>query len=226
MENANREHGVIAERVLEKKEQKELSKAKDKETASEIRGRLMDITDEMFDAVVEHFTPAYNGEKVDDGEKAKKAEETKGKIRDAVDGAFDSLVDRLTEKWEQKEEAFSKDLGTAKDTITAFMEGEDTGVSEVTHMVEEEIVEDYKKLEEGVVGGYKKVEEGVVGGFNKIADGFVDKFLKKEGESVEEARERLAKEQEKRLEKSRNYGVNAGKSLEKSQSHGYKIPKK
>ena len=193
MENTNKEHGVIAERVLEKQEQKEFSKAKDKETA------------------VDHFAPAYSGEKVDKEEKAKKAEETKGKIWDAVDGAFDSLVDRLTEKWEQKEESFSKDLETAKDTVTAFVEGEDTGVGEVVHMVGEEIVEDYKKLEEGVVGSYKKVEDGVVGGFNKIADGFVDKFLKKEGESVEEARERLAKEQEKRLEKSKSYGYKGSK---------------
>lgn len=226
MENINKEHGVIAERVLEKQEQKEVSKAKDKETADEIRGKLADITDEVFDAVVDHFVPAYSGEKVDKEEKAKKAEEKKEKIWDAVDGAFDSLVDRLTEKWEQKEESFSKDMETAKDTVVAFVEGEDTGVGEVAHMVEEEIVGDYKKLEEGVVEGYKKVEDGVVGGFNKIADGFVDKFLKKEGESVEEARERLAKEQEKRLEKSRSYGVNARKNLEKSQSYGPKGTKK
>lgn len=56
----------------------------------------------------------------------------------------------------------------------------------------------YKKIEEGVVGGYKKIEEGAVGGFNKIADKFVDNFLTKEGESVEEARVRLAKEQKER----------------------------
>jgi hypothetical protein len=34
-----------------------------------------------------------------------------------------------------------------------------------------------------------------VGGFNKIADKFVDDFLTKEGESVEEAKTRLAAEQ-------------------------------
>lgn len=60
------------------------------------------------------------------------------------------------------------------------------------------VVGGYKKIEEGVVGGYKKIEEGAVGGFNKIADKFVDNFLTKEGESVEEARERLAKEQKER----------------------------
>lgn len=55
-----------------------------------------------------------------------------------------------------------------------------------------------KKIEEGVVGGYKKIEEGVVDGFNKITDKFVDNFLTKEGESVEEAKARLAAEQKER----------------------------
>ena len=62
--------------------------------------------------------------------------------------------------------------------------------------IAENVVGGYKKIEEGVVGGYKKIEEGAVGGFNKIADKFVDNFLTKEGETVEEARERLAAEQE------------------------------
>ena len=38
----------------------------------------------------------------------------------------------------------------------------------------------------------------MVGGFNKIADKFVDTFLTKEGETVEQAKERLAAEQEAR----------------------------
>ena len=49
-----------------------------------------------------------------------------------------------------------------------------------------------------MVGGYKKIEEGTVEGFNKIADKFVDNFLTREGESVEEARARLAAEQRER----------------------------
>lgn len=60
--------------------------------------------------------------------------------------------------------------------------------------IAEGVVGGYKKIEESVVGGYKKIEEGTVGGFNKIADKFVDSFLTKEGESVEEARERLEAE--------------------------------
>ena len=64
----------------------------------------------------------------------------------------------------------------------------------------EEVVVGYKKIEEGVVGGYKKIEEGAVGGFNKIADKFVDNFLTREGESVEDAKARLAAEQRAREE--------------------------
>lgn len=64
----------------------------------------------------------------------------------------------------------------------------------------EEVVVGYKKIEEGVVGGYKKIEEGAVGGFNKIADKFVDNFLTREGETVEDAKARLAAEQRAREE--------------------------
>ena len=52
-----------------------------------------------------------------------------------------------------------------------------------------------------LVKANEKIAEGVVGGFNKIADKFVDNFLTKEGESVEEAKERLAAEQKAREEK-------------------------
>lgn len=69
--------------------------------------------------------------------------------------------------------------------------------------IAENVVGGYKKIEEGVVGGYKKIEEGAVDGFNKIADKFVDSFLTKEGETIEEARERLAAEQKAREEAGR-----------------------
>lgn len=67
-------------------------------------------------------------------------------------------------------------------------------------MAKSKLVKVNEKIAEGVVGRYKKIENGVVGGFNKIADKFVDNFLTKEGESVEEAKERLAKEQQEREE--------------------------
>lgn len=69
--------------------------------------------------------------------------------------------------------------------------------------VEEVVVGGYKKIEEGVVGGYKKIENSVTGGFNKMSDKFVDNYLTKDGESVEEAKERLSAEQKVREEKGK-----------------------
>lgn len=62
------------------------------------------------------------------------------------------------------------------------------------------VTEGFQKIEDGVVGGYKKIEDGVVEGFSKMTDKFVDKFLTHEGESVEDAKKRLANEQAAREE--------------------------
>ena len=67
--------------------------------------------------------------------------------------------------------------------------------------IAEAVVGGYRKIEEGVVGGYKKIENGAVDGFTKISDSFVDQFLTKDGETVEEAKARLAAEQKEREEK-------------------------
>ena len=61
--------------------------------------------------------------------------------------------------------------------------------------IAESVVDGYKKIENGVVNGYKKIETGVVEGFTKMTDHFVDQFLTKEGETVAEAKARLAREQ-------------------------------
>lgn len=57
------------------------------------------------------------------------------------------------------------------------------------------------KIAEKVVGGYKAVENAVTGGYKKVEDKFVKDFLCKEGESVEDAKERLNREQTERKEK-------------------------
>lgn len=62
------------------------------------------------------------------------------------------------------------------------------------------VVGGYKKVEETVVGGYKKMEDAVVGGYQKVENAFVDRYLTHEGETVEEAKERLALEQSAREE--------------------------
>lgn len=69
-------------------------------------------------------------------------------------------------------------------------------------MAKSRLVKANEKIAEKVVGGYKKIEEGAVGGVNKISDSFVDQFLTKDGESIEEAKARLAEEQRARQMKA------------------------
>ena len=49
----------------------------------------------------------------------------------------------------------------------------------------------------------RKLRRGAVGGFQKVEDWFVAKYLTHEGETVEEAKERLAAEQAAREESAR-----------------------
>lgn len=79
---------------------------------------------------------------------------------------------------------------------------------EANEKIAEGAVSCYKRIEEGVVSGYKKIEDGVAGGFTKITDKFVDCFLTKEGESVEEAKKRLAEEQTAREAESNTAAKN------------------
>ena len=85
------------------------------------------------------------------------------------------------------------------------------GVVEGFEKITEGAVEGFKKVDNGniekmadaVTGAYQKVEDTVVGGFNKMADGFVEKHLMKEGETLEEAKARIAAEQAERTEKAK-----------------------
>lgn len=65
--------------------------------------------------------------------------------------------------------------------------------ADIYKAVEQGVVGAYQKVEGDVVGTYKKIEDGVVGAYKKIEDGFVDKFLRRSGETIEEAKERLEK---------------------------------
>ena len=49
-----------------------------------------------------------------------------------------------------------------------------------------------EKIEKKVVDGYRKIENAVVGGFEKVSDGFVERLFAREGESVGQAKARLA----------------------------------
>lgn len=59
-------------------------------------------------------------------------------------------------------------------------------------MAKSKLVKANEKIAEAVVSGYKKIEDGVVGGFTKLTDQFVDQFLTHDGESVEDAKKRMA----------------------------------
>ena len=60
------------------------------------------------------------------------------------------------------------------------------------------IVDLNKKIEKSVVGGYKKTEKIVVRAYKKVEDAFVNSFLKHDGETVEEAKERLQQDRYKK----------------------------
>lgn len=53
------------------------------------------------------------------------------------------------------------------------------------------IVTANEKIAEKVIKTYKKVEDTVVAGYTKIEDAFVDRYLARDGETVQEAKERL-----------------------------------
>ena len=94
------------------------------------------------------------------------------------------------------------------------------GVTEGYQKIEDGVVEGYKKIEGGVVEGFTgivdkmsgvmldeegnlktgKVGEAVVGAYKKVEYAFVNTFMVKEGESVEDAKARIAADQQARQE--------------------------
>lgn len=62
-------------------------------------------------------------------------------------------------------------------------------------MAKSKLVKANEKIAKNVVGTFEKIEDTVVGGYTKIEDAFVDRYLTKDGESVEEAKQRLKKKQ-------------------------------
>lgn len=71
-------------------------------------------------------------------------------------------------------------------------------------MAKSKIVKGIKGIEKTVVGGYKKIETSVVNGYTKIEDKFVDMYLTRNGETVDQAKERLKKEQIERMAQKEN----------------------
>jgi len=75
-----------------------------------------------------------------------------------------------------------------------FVDMAKSKIVKVNEKIAEAVTEGYKKIEKGVTEGYKKIEKGVTEGYTKIEDKFVDAYLTKDGETVEEAKKRLKKE--------------------------------
>lgn len=65
-------------------------------------------------------------------------------------------------------------------------------------MVKSDLVKANEKIAEKVAGTFGKIEDTVVGGYTKIEDAFIGRYLTKDSETVEEAKERLKREQENR----------------------------
>lgn len=72
-------------------------------------------------------------------------------------------------------------------------------------MAKSKLAQGIQKIEKNVVGTYEKIEGGVVGSFQKMSDKFVDNYLTREGESVEDAKVRIATEQKRREDENRKY---------------------
>lgn len=58
-------------------------------------------------------------------------------------------------------------------------------------MAKSKLIEINAKFADNVKEGYKKVEDTFVSGYKKIEDAFVERYLIHDGETVEEAKERL-----------------------------------
>lgn len=67
-------------------------------------------------------------------------------------------------------------------------------IADTVEKIGQAVTGGYQKIEDGVVGGYQKVETGVVKGFERVTDHCVKVLFAKEGESVEEAKQRLSRE--------------------------------
>lgn len=84
-------------------------------------------------------------------------------------------------------------------------------LKEANKKIENAVVTGYQKIEDTVIGGYKKIEDTVVSGYKKVEDKFVDEFLRKDNETIEEAKERVKKEQEELKKKNEEIIKNGGK---------------
>lgn len=89
-------------------------------------------------------------------------------------------------------------------------------------MAKSKLIKANEKIAETVTGAYKGIEDGVVGAYKKIEDEFVDKYLTHEGESIEDAKKRIAVEQAEAEEKRRTE-AEARSARQKAMMDGVKL---
>lgn len=62
-------------------------------------------------------------------------------------------------------------------------------------MAKSKLVKANEAIAETVTAAFGKIEDTVVGGYTKVEDAFVDRYLTRDGETVEQAKARLRREQ-------------------------------
>ena len=82
-----------------------------------------------------------------------------------------------------------RESGVLGDVVKAMDHEVDTVAA--YEALEKGAVDAYQKIESGVVDTYKKIEDGVVSAYKKMEDHFVEKLFSKDGETVEETKDRL-----------------------------------
>lgn len=65
-------------------------------------------------------------------------------------------------------------------------------------MAKSKLVKSNEEIAKKVVGTFEKIEDTVVGGYTRIENAFVGHCLTRDGETVEDAKARLKKEQAQR----------------------------
>lgn len=68
-------------------------------------------------------------------------------------------------------------------------------------MAKSKLVKANEKIAKNVTSGFQKISDTVVGAYTKIEDRFVDQYLTKDGETVDEAKKRLAQEHAEQMGK-------------------------
>ena len=87
--------------------------------------------------------------------------------------------------------AYNKILEEAR-INQAILEKANEAAEDALYTMEDGTVKGYKAIENAVAGGYKKIENAVVSGWEKVEEACVNALFKKEGETTQEAIERLS----------------------------------